>query len=108
VLYPVTPTKIFKQQELCELGVLRGEEHKLALIGFVLPESPNGLIFVILCAKGAYVHSAFSEIGFVLHNHSGHQGIGLPGSDHRSIGLSGRSLLIPCSADSQHPDPLIC
>jgi hypothetical protein len=68
VLYPVTLTKIFKQQDLRELAVLRGEKHKLALIGFVFPESPNGLIFIILCGKDVYVNLAFSEIGFVLHN----------------------------------------
>jgi hypothetical protein len=42
----------------------------LALIGFVLPESANGLIFITLCAEGVYVTLAFSQIGFVLHNHA--------------------------------------
>jgi len=68
VLYAVTLTKVFKQQEFCELGVLRGEKYKLALIGFAFPESPNELIFIILCGKDVYAHLAFSEIGFVLHN----------------------------------------
>jgi hypothetical protein len=45
-----------------------GKILKLALIGFVFPESPNGPIFVILSDKDAYVHLAFSKIGFVLHN----------------------------------------
>ena len=41
---------------------------KLALFGFVFWGAESGFIFIILYGKDAYVHLAFSEIGFVLHN----------------------------------------
>jgi hypothetical protein len=41
---------------------------KLALIGFVFAEPPDGQVFISLFTISVYTHLAFSQIGFVLHN----------------------------------------
>jgi hypothetical protein len=41
---------------------------KLALIGFVFAEPPDGQVFISLFTISVYTHVAFSQIGFVLHN----------------------------------------
>jgi len=41
---------------------------KLALIGFVFAEPPDGQVFISLFTISGYTHPAFSQIGFVLHN----------------------------------------
>jgi hypothetical protein len=69
--------------------------------------SAKAFILIIFCVKELCINLTFKKIGFVLHNHSGHQGIRLPGIDYQSIGLSGRSFLITWSADILHPDFLI-
>ena len=40
----------------------------MGLIGFVFSVSAKPFIFIILCVILAYVHLAFKQIGFVLHN----------------------------------------
>lgn len=51
------------QARLTRQGIL-----KLALIGFVFAEPPHAQVFISLSTISVYTHSAFSEIGFVLHN----------------------------------------
>jgi hypothetical protein len=51
------------QARLTRQGIL-----KLALIGFVFHEPPDWQVFISLSTISVYTHSAFSEIGFVLHN----------------------------------------
>ncbi len=41
---------------------------KLGLIGFVFLDSGGRIIFIILCETEVWIHSGFTEIGFVLHN----------------------------------------
>jgi hypothetical protein len=40
----------------------------LALIGFVFTEPPDAQVFISIFVISVYTRSAFSQIGFVLHN----------------------------------------
>jgi hypothetical protein len=49
-----------------ETSLIADRGWPLALIGFVFREPADAYIFIYLCIVRAYIHLAFSEIGFVL------------------------------------------